>query len=69
MSHKKDTGLKFWCATRVKIADDSTIHSSATSIAKVNKELQADLEIAVAWSKQNKLPINYDKTTNMVLGD
>ena len=49
-------------------ADDSTIHSSATSIAKVNKELQADLETAVAWSKQNKLPINYDKTTNMVLG-
>ena len=49
-------------------ADESTIHSSATSIAKVNKELQADLEIAVAWSKQNKLPINYDKTTYMVLG-
>ena len=48
--------------------DDSTIHSSAPSIAKVNKELQADLEIAVAWSKQNKLPINYDKTTYMVLG-
>ena len=41
---------------------------SAPSIAKVNKELQADLEIAVAWSKQNKLPINYDKTTYMVLG-
>ena len=49
-------------------ADDSTIHSSAPSIAKVNRELQADLEIAVAWSKQNELPINYDKTTYMVLG-
>ena len=49
-------------------ADDSTIHSSAPSIAKVNKELQAGLKIAVAWSKQNKLPINYDKTTYMVLG-
>ena len=49
-------------------ADYSTIHSSALSIAKVNKELQADLKIAVAWSKQNKLPINYDKTTYMVLG-
>ena len=49
-------------------ADDSTIHSSAPSIAKVNKQLQADLEIAVAWNKQNKLPINYDKTTYMVLG-
>ena len=49
-------------------ADNSIIHSSAPSIAKVNKELQADLEIAVAWSKQNKLPINYDKTTYMVLG-
>ena len=42
--------------------------SSAPSIAKVNKELQAGLKIAVAWSKQNKLPINYDKTTYMVLG-
>ena len=30
--------------------------------------LQADLEIPVAWSKQNKSPINYDKTTYMVLG-
>ena len=49
-------------------ADDSTIHSSAPSIAKVNKELQAGLKIAVAWSKQNKLPINYDKTTYMLLG-
>ena len=49
-------------------ADDSTIHSSAPSIAKVNKELQAGLKIAVAWSKQNKLPINHDKTTYMVLG-
>ena len=47
---------------------DSTIHSSAPSIAKINKELQAGLKIAVAWSKQNKLPINYDKTTYMVLG-
>ena len=46
-------------------ADDSTIHSSAPSIAKINKELQADLEIAVAWSKQNKLPNNHDKTTCM----
>ena len=42
--------------------------SSAPSIAKVNKELHAGLKIAVAWSKQNKLPINYDKTTYMVLG-
>ena len=49
-------------------ADDSTIRASSPSIAKVNKELQAGLKIAVAWSKQNKLPINYDKTTYMVLG-
>ena len=35
-------------------ADISTIHSSAPSIAKVNMELQADLEITVAWSKQKK---------------
>ena len=49
-------------------ADDSINHSSAPSIVKVNKESQADLDIDVAWRKQNKLPINYDKTTYMDLG-
>ena len=58
--------LKHWFSDF--FADDSTIHSCAPSIAKVNEELQADLEIAVAWSKQSKLRINYDKTTYMVLG-
>ena len=38
------------------------------SFAKTNDELQEDREIAVARSKQNKLTINYDKDTYMVLG-
>ena len=50
------------------LINKSILTGKFPSIAKVNKQLQADLEIAVAWSKQNKLPINYDKTTYMVLG-
>ena len=61
------TSRVFISLAPAQIADESTIHSRAPSIAKVNKQLQADLEIAMAWSKQNKLPINYDKTTYMVL--
>ena len=49
-------------------ADDATAHTSNKDIEIINAELQSDFSIAVSWSKQNKLPINYDKTTYMVLG-
>ena len=49
-------------------ADDATAHTSDQNIEIINAELQSDFSIAVSWSKQNKLPINYDKTTYMVLG-
>ena len=49
-------------------ADDATAHTSNQNIEIINAELQSDFSIAVSWSKQNKLPINYDKTTYMVLG-
>ena len=42
--------------------------TSNKDIEIINAELQSDFSIAVSWSKQNKLPINYDKTTYMVLG-
>ena len=49
-------------------ADDATAHTSNQDIETINTELQSDFSIAVSWSKQNKLPINYDKTTYMILG-
>ena len=49
-------------------ADDATAHTSNQNIEIINAELQSDFSIAVSWSKQNKLPINYDKTTYMVIG-
>ena len=49
-------------------ADDATAHTSNQDIETRNTELQSDFSIAVSWSKQNKLPINYDRTTYMILG-
>ena len=49
-------------------ADDATAHTSNIDIESINAQLQSDFSIAVSWSKQNKMPINYDKTTYMVLG-
>ena len=49
-------------------ADDTTAHTSNKDIEIINAELQSDFSIAVSWSKQNKFPINYDKTTYMELG-
>ena len=49
-------------------ADDATAHTSNQDIETINTELQSDFSIAVSWSKQNKLPIYYDRTTYMILG-
>ena len=49
-------------------ADDATAHTSNPNIEAINTELQSDFSGAISWSKQNKLPINYDKTKYMVLG-
>ena len=49
-------------------ADDATAHTSNQDIETINTELQSDFSIAVSWSEQNKLPINYDRTTYMILG-
>ena len=47
-------------------ADDATVHTSNPNIEAINTELQSDFSVAISWSKQNKLPINYDKTKYMV---
>ena len=48
-------------------ADDATVHTSSTDIDTINEEISADLLQIIYWSKPNKLPINFDKTTYMLL--
>ena len=49
-------------------ADDTTIytHSSDTNI--IETKLQNDFHAAITWCLQNKMQINYDKTTCMTIG-
>ena len=49
-------------------ADDGTVHKSSPSIDVINEEMLTDFLTIVSWSKRNKLPINYYKTTYMILG-
>ena len=49
-------------------ADDATVHTSSPDLDTINKEIQTDFLKATYWSKRNKLPINFDKTTYMLLG-
>ena len=48
-------------------ADDATVHTSSTDIDTTNEEISADLLQIIYWSKRNKLPINFDKTTYILL--
>ena len=48
-------------------ADYATVHTSSTDINTINEEISADLLQFIYWSKRNKLPINFDKTTYMLL--
>lgn len=49
-------------------ADDTTLHKSSPNVEISNAEILADFLITVYWSKRNKLPINFLKTTYMLLG-
>ena len=49
-------------------SQSTTAHTSNKNIEIINAELQSDFSIALSCSRQNKLPINYDNTTYMVLG-
>ena len=48
-------------------ADDTTVHTSSSDTNKINEEISADFVEIINWSKRNKLPINLDKTTYMLL--
>ena len=55
------------CSTDI-FADDTTFHINGKTIKEIETKLQCDSLEAHAWSKSNKLPINYDKTTSMTIG-
>ena len=55
------------CSTDL-FADDTTFHINGKTISEIEAKLQFDSLEAHAWSKSNKLPINYDKTTSMIIG-
>ena len=48
-------------------ADDSTLHISSKSKIEIESKLQSDGTETGAWSKRNKLPINYGKSTTMAV--
>ena len=48
-------------------ADDATIHTSSSDKNAINEEISTDLLQIVYWSQRNKLPINFDKTTYMLI--
>ena len=49
-------------------ADDATLHTHTNSIAIREETLQTDGNIVKQWGKENKMHINYTKTTCMVMG-
>ena len=49
-------------------ADDSTLHISDKNKTQIETKLQSDSDQVTNWSKNNKMPINYNKTTIMTLG-
>ena len=49
-------------------ADDATVHTNDKKLDTVECKLQGELGNAKHWSKQNKFPLNYNKTTCMALG-
>ena len=54
--------------TRQSFADDETVFTSSPDLDMINEEFQTDFLKATYWSKRNKMPINFDKTTYMLLG-
>ena len=49
-------------------ADDATFHKNSPDIEEINDEMLIDFFNIVFWSKQNKLPINFNKSAYMILG-
>ena len=55
------------CSTDL-YADDSTVHASGKSKIETEYKLQSGADGTDNWSRRNKLPIHYGKSTCMTLG-
>ena len=49
-------------------ADDATVHTHGNAPFVIESKLQQDGNNTKLWCKQNKMGINYDKTTCMIVG-
>lgn len=49
-------------------ADDTTIYTHSSNIDDIETKLKSDFHAANTWCLQNKMQINYDKTTCMTTG-
>ena len=49
-------------------ADDATVHTHGSAPNVIESKLQQDGNDTKLWCKQNKMVINYDKTTCMIVG-
>ena len=49
-------------------ADDATVHTHGNTPNVIESKLQQDGNNTNLWCKQNKMEINYDKTTCMIVG-
>ena len=49
-------------------ADGGTVYTHDKNILTIENKLQGDLNNTKHWSKENKLPLNYNITTSMTIG-
>ena len=56
-----------YCYTDL-FADDATVHNNSPDIDEIYEEMLIDFLKILGLSKQNKLPINFNKYTYMILG-
>ena len=55
-------------ASSILYADDASIYNSGSNLAEVQSSLQRYVDLAIEWLHANKLHVNNDKSTSMLLG-
>ena len=55
-------------ASSILYADDASIYNSVSNLAEVLSSLQQYVDLATEWLHANKLHVNNDKSTSMLLG-